>query len=147
MNFNKAIVLGNITRDPELRTTQSGAKVCTFSIATNRTYNKDGQKVEEVEFHNIVVFGPMGENIAQYMRRGNQILIEGRIQTRGWEGSDGVKKTRTEIIGENVQFGAKPATAGQTAPSRESVQPVHREEAQPVPRRRDEDIDVEDIPF
>lgn len=108
MYLNKAILIGNLTRDPELKALPSGAKVASFGLATNRTYKtQDGEKREEVEFHNIVVFGRMAENVAQYMRKGSQILVEGRIQTRSWESSDGQKKYRTEIIAETIQFGNK----------------------------------------
>lgn len=114
MNFNKAIVVGNITRDPELKTLPSGSAVCNFSIATNRTWmdKSSGQKQSAVEFHNIVIFGKMAETVAQYMRKGSQLLVEGRIQTRSWEGQDGKKNYRTEIVAESVQFGSKPKNSG-----------------------------------
>lgn len=109
MYLNKAIIIGNLTRDPELKALPSGQQVASFGLATNRTYKtKDGEKHEDAEFHNIVVFGRMAENVAQYMRKGSQILVEGRIQTRSWEGNDGQKKYRTEIVAEAIQFGNKP---------------------------------------
>lgn len=108
MYLNKATIIGNLTRDPELKALPSGQNVASFSVATNRTWkDKDGQKQEDVEYHNIVVFGKTAENVARYMKKGSQILIEGRIQTRSWE-KDGEKKYRTEIVAESVQFGSKP---------------------------------------
>lgn len=111
MNYNKAILVGNITRDPELKALPSGISVCNFSIATNKYYtDKDGNKQQTVEYHNIVIFGKMAETTAQYMSKGSQILIEGRIQTRSWEDQKtGEKKYRTEIVAESVQFGNKPS--------------------------------------
>ncbi len=113
MYINKAIIAGNVTRDPELKSLPSGVKVTTFSVATNRFW-KDattGERKEMPEYHNIVVFGRQAENCAQYVKKGSQICLEGRIQTRSWE-QDGQKKYRTEIIADNVQFGSRPATAG-----------------------------------
>lgn len=156
MNFNKAVVLGNITKDPELKTTPSGAQVCSFSIATNRAwFNKNtNEKQTEVEFHNIVAWGKTAQLVAQYMRRGSQILIEGRLQTRMWESQDGKKNYRTEVVVENMQFGAKPARSApapyrqESAPSNDfeaSLQPV---DAPPASSEQsDGDINVEDIPF
>lgn len=107
MNYNKAIVIGNITRDPELKALPSGGSVCSFSIATNRVWNdQNGEKKQQVEYHNIVVFGKMADTVARYMKKGSQLLVEGRLQTRSWD-KDEVKHYRTEIVAENVQFGAK----------------------------------------
>src|SRR3989344_3630638 len=112
MYINKAIVFGNLTRDPELRALPSGAQVCSFSIATNRTYKKaDGTKQEEVEFHNIVVFGRQAENCAQYLKKGSTAYVEGRIKTRSWE-KDGVKHYKTEINADTVQFGPRCSSTG-----------------------------------
>lgn len=108
MYLNKAIIAGNLTRDPELKALPSGGKVCSFSLATNRSWkDKDGAKQESVEYHNIVVFGNSAENCSIYLKKGQKALVEGRIQTRSWDGEDGSKKYRTEIIADNVQFGAK----------------------------------------
>jgi single-strand DNA-binding protein len=109
MYINKAIIAGNVTRDPELKSLPSGVKITTFSVATNRFW-KDattGERKEMAEYHNIVVFGRQAENCAQYVKKGSQYFSEGRIQTRSWE-QDGQKKYRTEIIAENVQFGSRP---------------------------------------
>ena len=108
MYINKAQIYGNLTRDPELKALPSGSQVCSFSIATNRTWkNKDGEKQEEVQYHNIVAFGKTAELVAQYMRKGSALLVEGRIQTRSWEAKDGGKRYSTEIVAENIQFGPK----------------------------------------
>lgn len=107
MYLNKAIVIGNLTRDPEHKALPSGVKVTSFGVATNRVYkDKNGQKQESTEYHNIVVFGRQAETSAQYLKKGQNVLIEGRLQTRSWE-QDGQKKYRTEILAESVQFGQK----------------------------------------
>lgn len=107
MYLNKAIIIGNITKDPELKALPSGQSVVNFSIATNRTWkDAQGQKQEDVEYHNIVVFGKQADTIKQYCNKGDSLLVEGRIQTRSWE-VEGKKNYRTEIICENFQFGQK----------------------------------------
>ena len=112
MYLNKALLIGNLTRDPELRSLPSGVKVTSFSIATNRTYTDgQGQKQEQADFHNIVVFGRQAETTSQYLSKGSMVLIEGRIQTRSWE-QDGQKKYRTEIVAERVQFGPRSSGSG-----------------------------------
>lgn len=108
MYYNKALIIGNITRDPELKSLPSGSQVASFSVATNRVWkDKNGAKQESVDFHNIVVFGKQAETIAQYMRKGSSILVEGRLQTRSWEGPDGKKNYRTEIVADRTQFGPR----------------------------------------
>ncbi len=115
MYLNKVILIGNLTRDPELKAIPSGTKVCTFSIATNRTYkDKDGKKQEIVEYHNIVVFARIAELVAQYLKKGSQAYVEGRLQTRSWE-QNGEKKYRTEIVAETVQFGSRPTGGSSSA--------------------------------
>jgi single-strand DNA-binding protein len=109
MYLNKAIVIGNLTRDPELKSLPSGIKVCSFSLATNRVWrDKNGARQESADYHNIACFGKQAEIVAQWMKKGNQIYIEGRMTTRSWDDKDtGKKMYRTEIIAENVQFGSK----------------------------------------
>lgn len=154
MNFNKAVVIGNITKDPELKTTPSGATVCTFSIATNRTWfdKNTSTKKEEVEFHNIVAWGKTAELIKQYMIKGSQILIEGRLQTRTWEGKDGKKNYRTEIVCENMQFGSSPGNRTTPAPRKQDSQEdfnasMEPQDVPPATAGSSDDINVEDIPF
>ena len=125
MYLNKAIIIGNLTRDPETKALPSGVSVTSFSLATNNTYkDKDGNKQESVEYHNIVVFGKQAESAGQYLKKGQSALIEGRIQTRSWE-ADGVKKYRTEVIADRVQFGPKAGNA--TAPTQTDAPPTEQE--------------------
>ena len=113
MNLNKVFLFGNLTRDPELRQTPNGVAVCTFGLATNRSFNNAaGQRQDQVEFHNIVAWGRQAEVIAQYMKKGSSMFIEGRLQTRSWDDQQGQKRSRTEIVTEEFQFGPKPAGAG-----------------------------------
>ena len=99
MNLNKVFLIGNLTRDPELRNLPSGAAVVSFGLATNRVWkDKQGEKQEDAQFHNIVVFGRQAEIVNQYLTKGSLVLIEGRIQTRSWDGKDGSKQYRTEIV-------------------------------------------------
>jgi single-strand DNA-binding protein len=110
MYLNKAIIIGNLTRDPELKSLPSGIAVASLSLATNRTWkDKNGAKQESVEFHNVVIFGKTAENVARYMKKGSNLLVEGRLQTRSWDDKkSGEKRYRTEIVGETVQFGFSP---------------------------------------
>ncbi len=110
MYLNKALVIGNLTRDPEVQALPSGIEVSTFSVATNRVWkDKNGAKQESVDFHNVVVFGRQAETVGQYLKKGSSVLVEGRMQTRSWDGQDGVKKYRTEIVADRVQFGPRSA--------------------------------------
>lgn len=155
MNYNKAVVIGNITKDPELKTTPSGTKVCSFGVATNRVWfdKNANEKKQEVEFHNIVAWGKTAELVQQYMHKGSQILVDGRLQTRTWEGKDGKKNYRTEIVAESIQFGAKPAgQADRPAPQRQEMAPSDDFEAGLIVPPASEtpandDINVADIPF
>ncbi len=113
MYLNKALVIGNLTRDPEMRALPSGIKVCTFSLATNRVWkDKNGARQESADYHNIVVFGRQAETTAQYLKKGSSALVEGRMQTRSWDAQDGTKKYRTEIVADRVQFGNRAGGAG-----------------------------------
>ncbi len=143
MNVNKAFVLGNLTRDPESRTTPSGQTVTTFGIATNRFFmDKNKQRQQKVEFHNIVAWGRLGDICAQYLKKGQLVFVEGRIETRSWEAQDGTKKFRTEIITENMQMGPKAGGSGGTAQGTPQKAP-HEE----LPSLQEEEIEVKDIPF
>jgi single-strand DNA-binding protein len=145
MYLNKAILIGNLTRDPELRSLPSGIKVCSFSLATNRVWkDKNGARQESADYHNVVVFGRQAETVAQYMKKGSSILVEGRMQTRSWDDkTSGEKKYRTEIVADRTQFGPRSGgagTAGASAPkaATEEVDAIEYPE---------EDINPEDIPF
>src|SRR3989338_1685672 len=112
MYLNKALLFGNLTRDPELRALPSGMNVCNFSVATNRVYkDRDGKKQEQADFHNVVVFGRQADTVSQYLKKGSSVYIEGRMQTRSWE-QNGEKKYRTEVIADRVQFGPKSGGGG-----------------------------------
>lgn len=149
LNLNKVTVIGNITKDIELKSLPSGVKVASFSVATNRVwYNEQKQKQEEVEYHNIVVFGKQAENVAQYMSKGSNILIEGRLKTQSWEDTATKKKMyRTEIIAENVQFGSRKESTSQQTSS--SIQYPENEEVAPREKTGglEDEINPEDIPF
>ena len=150
MYLNKVFIVGNLTRDPELKALPSGSQVASFGIATNRVWkDQNGEKKEAVEFHNIVVFGHQAETSAQYLKKGQQVLVEGRIQTRSWE-KDGAKQYRTEIVADRVQFGAKGSggsygggdTAHQPKPKTKSGGDTEEEIAYPA-----EEVSPDDIPF
>jgi single-strand DNA-binding protein len=117
MYLNKAIVIGNLTRDPELKALPSGVKVCTFSLATNRVWKDQatGARKEAVDYHNVVVFNRQAETSAQYLKKGSNALVEGRMQTRSWDNQEGKKMYRTEIVADHVQFGPRPSGPGSGA--------------------------------
>lgn len=114
MNLNKVFLIGNLTRDPEMRALPSGQNVASFGIATNRIYKKDGKQEKQTEFHNIVAFGRLAEICSQYLTRGKMVFVEGRLVNRNWEAKDGTKRNRTEVIMENMQMG--PKTGGYDSP-------------------------------
>lgn len=145
MYLNKAFVFGNLTRDPELRALPSGMNVCSFSVATNRVYrDRDGKKQEQTDFHNVVVFGRQADTVAQYMKKGRSVFVEGRMQTRSWEGKDGEKKYRTEIVADRVQFGP----GGQSGQGGKRTDEDMPEEAgSPGIDYPKDDINPDDIPF
>ncbi len=150
--MNKVILFGNLTRDPELKSLPSGFQVTSFGLATNRRVKKDEQWTEVPEFHNIVVFGRQAETSAQYLKKGSQALIEGRIQTRSWESPEKGKQYRTEIVAERVTFGRGAGAGGSAAPNR-TASPVSDAEAPQKAPSYDaieypsEDINPDDIPF
>lgn len=162
MNLNKVIIIGRLTRDPELRTTPQGQQVASFGVATNRVWtNQNGERQEKTEFHNVVVWRKLAEICGQYLSKGQLVMIEGRLETRSWEGQDGIKRSRTEIIAENMQMGPRAANAatelGQVSPKEEipTVQmeePVKSAEADKTKEsnqenKNEEEIKVENIPF
>ncbi len=145
MYLNKAMIFGNLTRDPEMRALPSGMNVTTFGIATNRVYNdRDGKRQEQTEFHNITVFGKQGENCAKYLTKGSSAYVEGRLQTQSWE-KDGVKHYRTEIVADRVQFGPR-SGGGAPAPADDGGAAV-ADKKPAVPEYPEEEINPEDIPF
>jgi len=151
MNLNKCFVLGNCVDAPELRSTQSGQQVATLRVATNRVWTgADKQRQQATEFHSVVLWGRLAEIASQYLQKGSLVLIEGRIQTRSWDGNDGVKKYRTEIVAESMQLGPKGTGGG--APAERSQAKREQDEASDAQDEipvieENEDIDVKDIPF
>lgn len=165
MNLNKTFVLGNVTRDPESRSLPSGQPVVNFGLATNRFYtDQQGQKKQDTEFHNVVVFGKLADIASRYLTKGSLVLIEGRIKTRNWMNAQNVKQYRTEIIAESLQLGPRGMSGGSQnrpnpAPSTQNPTPkpddipIIEENQMPQgnfvteePGKEDE-IDVKDIPF
>jgi len=119
MNLNKAFILGNVTREPEVKSLPSGQQVTSFGIATNRFYtSSSGEKKQDAEFHNIVCFGKLADISARFVNKGSLVLIEGRIKTRNWTNPAGVKQYRTEIIADSLQLGPKGNGSPSTGPSR-----------------------------
>jgi single-strand DNA-binding protein len=160
MNLNKVLLIGRLTRDPELRTTSGGQSVASFGLATNRNWtDKAGQKQEEVEFHNIVVWGRQAELASQFLKKGQLAHLEGRMQTRSWQGQDGQSRKTTEVVAERVQFGPRAMSSmdGPVGPPG-APSPAKRESPPPVLKRDlsasipeiniDEDeIKPEEVPF
>lgn len=156
MYLNKALIYGNITRDPELKALPSGIQVVSFSVATNRVWkDKNGAKQESADYHNVVVFGRQAEIAAQYLKKGSGVFVEGRMQTRSWDGQDGKKQYRTELIAENIQFGPRSSGAqggsyGQSQPSAEAPKASKKSSDEESSDSFDyplEDINPEEIPF
>jgi len=150
MYINKAIVYGNLTRDPEMRALPSGQQVASFSLATNRVWkDKSGVKQESVDYHNIVLFSKLAELAGQYLKKGAGVFIEGRMQTRSWDDATG-KKYRTEIVADTMQFGPR-STGGASAPAstapKSTNAPQETHEALATIEYPEEDINPDDIPF
>jgi len=150
MDLNKAMIIGNLTRDPEVRTTPGGLPVVSFGIATNLNWtDQSGQKQERVEFHNIVAWRKLAEIIGQYLKKGSKVYIEGRLQTRTWDDKEtGKKMYRTEIVADNMimldKKGSSDYQASQPAPTTDYAQP---EPITASSQAKEEEINVEDIPF
>ncbi len=139
MNLNKIFILGNVTRDPITKALPSGSSVASFSIATNRFFtDKQGQKQQQAEFHNVVAFGKLADTISSYLKKGSLVLIEGRIQTRSWQDTAGVKRYRTEVIAERIQLGPR----GEKTQTDKTDSPK-----EDIPIIDEEEIDVKDIPL
>lgn len=147
MYLNKAFLFGNLTRDPELRALPSGMNVCSFSVATNRVFrDRDGKKQEQTDFHNIVVFGRQADVVAQYLKKGSSVFVEGRMQTRSWEGKDGEKKYRTEIVADHVQFGPRGSGSAGAGKREEPEEAPETSGGAGIEYPKD-DINPDDIPF
>ena len=103
-SVNKAIIIGNVGRDPEVRHIPSGQQVASFSVATTERWNKDGQQQEKTEWHPVVAWGKLAELVAQYVKKGSRVYVEGKLSTKSWDDKDGSKRYKTEIIAQQVQF-------------------------------------------
>ena len=147
MNLNKVYLIGRVAGDIELLNTQSGKKVCRFSLATSRNWKgAGGEKKEETNFHNIVLWEKLAEIVSTYAAKGSLLMIEGRIQNRSYEDKEGKKRYITEIIGENIQLG--PKSSNTSSPSKEGVKKQKTEEVEEeLPVIDEEEIDIKDIPF
>ncbi|MFA5134237.1 MAG: single-stranded DNA-binding protein [Patescibacteria group bacterium] len=145
MNLNRAMIIGNVTRDPEVRSTPSGQNVVSLGVATNRRWtDQSGQKKEQVEYHNVVAWRKLADIIGQYVKKGSKIYIEGRLQTRSWDDQSGTKRYRTEIVAENMIMLDR---AG-SVPSGSNPKPASSSDgSQPAPAGGEPEINVEDIPF
>ena len=157
MYINKVFLFGNLTRDPEMRALPSGMNVVNFSLATNRVFkDRDGNKQESTDFHNVVVFGRQADTVNQYLKKGSSVFVEGRMQTRSWE-KDGEKKYRTEVVADRVQFGPRGSSS---AGSGAGGGAGRRNDAEEMPPAGDEggssgpgidypkdEINPDDIPF
>jgi single-strand DNA-binding protein len=145
MYINKAMIYGNLTRDPEMKALPSGMQVCSMSLATNRTFtDRDGKRQENTDYHNVVVFGKQAETSAKWLTKGSGVYVEGRIQTRSWD-KDGQKQYRTEIVADRVQFG--PKSGGAPAVVGTNPQDADNNKAPALPDYPEEEINPEDIPF
>lgn len=146
LNLNRAQIIGNLTKDPEMRFTPNGQAVANFTVATNRKWKgRDGAADgEATEYHDIVVWGKQAEAVVPMLKKGAPAFVEGRLQTRNWEGQDGVKRYKTEIIADNIiVLGSK---GGSWTPAPSDSAPA-AETSQPAAPSSDEEIDIEEIPF
>lgn len=162
-DFNQAIILGNLTKDPEFRYIPNGQAVATFSVATNRRWTtQDGNQQENTQFHNIVAWRKLAEICNKILYKGRKVLVVGRIQTRSWEGQDGVKRYTTEIVADHISATGAPKSVGeneltQSVPQNKKVdqkeeknekdKDVKDAEESGKTNKKDEEIDLDDIPF
>lgn len=154
MDLNKVQIIGRLTRDPEVRTTPGGKSVCSFSVATGFSWtDQSGQKKEQTEFHNVVAWGKLGDIIGQYMKKGRQIYIEGRLQTTSWDDkTSGQKRYKTEIVAENmIMLGGKPGEAAGSPAAAAMPQAARASDGgaqpSPAPEIPEIQIDNDDLPF
>lgn len=156
-SFNQVTLMGNLTRDPELRTTPNGQNVCSFSLALNRSYKgQDGEWKEMTDFVDIVAWGPLGERVAQYLSKGRPALVSGRLQSRSWE-QDGQKRNKVEVVANDVTFlgspgsGTAPTSDDTSAPAltaaKKSTKKDEKVEDVVIEDIGDEQINLDDIPF
>jgi len=152
-SFNQVILMGNLTRDPEVRQTPNGQSVCSFSLALNRSYKGgDGNWQEATDYIDIVAWGPLGERVAQYVTKGRPVLVNGRLQSRSWE-QEGQKRSKVEVVAQDVTFLGGRGEGGEAptgpSPSSSSSKPVTSKKKDDVVVEDigDEPINLDDIPF
>lgn len=155
-SLNKVQLIGNLTRDPELRYTPSGAAVCTFGMATNRSWTTDtGEKHEEPDFHNIVAWNKLAELCSQLLVKGRKIYVEGRLSTRSWTSQDGQQRSRTEVVIEDMilldskgsSSGSFGSDEGEEMPEERTEKKAPKKSEAPKEAPEDEEVAPEDIPF
>lgn len=153
MSLNQAQIIGNLTREPEVRQTPNGSTVATFTVATNYTWkDSNGQKQEKAEFHNVVAWGKLAEICQSYLNKGQKVYIQGRLQTRDWEAEDGSRRYKTEIIADNmIMLSSRGQSDGgyNSEPSQSTPQPakVSSNGAEADFSNSDDDISIDDLPF
>lgn len=159
MNINKTILVGRLTRDPEVRTTATGQTVTSISLATNRFWkDKNGQKQDQTEFHNIVLWGKLGEIAGQYLTKGQEAYFEGRLSTRKYTGKDGIERRTTEVVAENMQLGSRAgqgggqSTGSYNKPTSSALaQNPQTQVAEEIPTinldEEEDEVRIEDVPF
>lgn len=154
-SLNKAMLIGNLTRDPELRYTPQGTAVCTFGVATNRSWTTDsGEKKEDTEFHKVVAWNKLAELCSQLLVKGRKVFVEGRLTTRSWTGQDGAQRSTTEIVIDNMLIldskkdseASHSESESQVAPDEEYAQEAARKVSK-APKTESEDVNPDDIPF
>lgn len=157
MNVNKVILVGRLTRDPEIRTTPTGQSVATLGMATNNFWtDKSGQKQEKTEFHTVILWGRQAEIAGQYLTKGQECFVEGRLQTREYTAKDGSQRRVTEVVGENMQLGSRaqgtsagsvPRNQSNTSAASKETAPIREEEIPTINLDDEKEIKIEDVPF
>jgi single-strand DNA-binding protein len=139
--INKAILVGNLGKDPEIRTIESGRKVANFTLATTESYkDKNGERVDQTEWHNIVFWGPIAEVIERFLKKGSQIYVEGKIRTRSYEDKDGNKKYITEILGEKMTMLGGPKGSSDSSSSMSNGKTTAQPVGQSFAAEQDDDL-------
>lgn len=154
-DFNQAIIMGNLTRDPELRTTPNGQSVASFAVATNRSWSGgDGERHDAVEYHEVVAWGKLAELVSNYLSKGRRVLVVGRLQTRNWEAQDGGKRQKTEIIASDINFvdragssDSDTAATGEASQEPKATKTTKKKEDVVIEDLGDGEINLDDIPF
>ncbi|MCL4404282.1 single-stranded DNA-binding protein [Patescibacteria group bacterium] len=148
MNVNKVFILGNLTRDPELRQTPTGQSVCSLGVATNTFFtDRSGQRQKRAEFHTIVVWGRQAEIANQFLKKGSSVFVEGRLQTRSWQDKQGQPRKTTEIIGERIQLGPRPSGMPAASGGAPAMDEAPHDELPEINLEEGSDIKPEEIPF